>query len=240
MPTLADAPLRPPLGAAPRPAPAGLFLPGWSATPDAYRRGLPDGWRSPPQPTFAQTDGRFAAYVAWARELVASTTGPLRLGGHSLGGAVAIAVAALEPGRVEEVVAVAPAGLPLPGAIRRSARDLIGNGLRGRLVGAGFGRAAARVVAAPWQALALGRELAALDLAHELRRLAEHGTRLVVVSGAGDRVVPPEACARMARLGAGVHLRDPGADDHLWVVTRPQRLQLLLAAGPAQKVPGTS
>ena len=80
--------------------PRGLFLGGWTVSAHVYVPGLPPGWSCPEQPGFGETDGRFAAYVEWATRLVRDHAAPVHLAGHSLGGAVAIAVAAREPGRL--------------------------------------------------------------------------------------------------------------------------------------------
>ena len=108
---------------------AGIFLGGWTVSAHVYVPGLPPGWACPEQPGFGDTDGRFAAYVDWAAGLVRRHAEPLHLAGHSLGGAVAIAVAAREPGRVHRVTAFGPAGLPVEHGLRQAARDVVANGL---------------------------------------------------------------------------------------------------------------
>ena len=58
---------------------------------------------------------------------------PAPPGGPLAGAAVAIAVAAREPGRVHRVTAFGPAGLPVEHGLRQAARDVVANGLGKRL-----------------------------------------------------------------------------------------------------------
>ena len=161
----------PAANAAPAPTaalPPGIFLGGWTVSAHVYVPGLPPGWLCPEQPGFGETEGRFAAYVDWATRLVREHGAPLHLAGHSLGAAVAIAVAAREPGRVHRVTAFGPAGLPVEHGLRQAARDVVANGLGLRLGAGAASRSAPRALDHPRAALRLAREVERLDLTHEL------------------------------------------------------------------------
>ena len=207
----------------------GIFLGGWSVAAHVYEPGLPAGWSSPEQPGFRETGGRFAAYVEWAAGLVRARGVPTHLAGHSLGGAVAIAVAAREPGLVPRVTCFAPAGLPAQHGLRHAARDVVANGLGLRLGASTASRSAIRALDHPRAALRLAREVERLDLTRELDLLRLAGVELLVVAAAGDRVATPDLCRRLAALGGGRCVVDDGARDHLWVLTSPERLLPFLA-----------
>jgi pimeloyl-ACP methyl ester carboxylesterase len=206
-------------------APDGLFLGGWSVAAHAYEPGLPAGWSCPEQPGFGDTDGRFAAYVEWAAGLVRERGVPTHLAGHSLGGAVAVAVAAREPGLVPRVTAFGPAGLPVSHGLRHAARDVVANGLGLRFGASAASRSAIRALDHPRAALRLAREVERLDLTRELGLLRHAGVDLRVVAGRGDRVSTPELCGRLAALGGGRCVVDEDGRDHLWVLTQPERLR---------------
>jgi pimeloyl-ACP methyl ester carboxylesterase len=206
-----------------------VFLGGWHASADAYQPGLPPGWTCPEQPGFGETGGFFAAYVDWALRLVRAAGGAAHIAGHSLGGAIAIAVAAREPGRVARVTGFAPAGVPWSsGALRAAARDMIGNGLGRRRAPRAGSRSVPAALEDPRAALRLARTLERLDLRHELERVRAAGTELLVVGARGDRVAEPEACRRIAELGGGRYVEDAAGRDHLWVMTDPCRLAAFL------------
>jgi pimeloyl-ACP methyl ester carboxylesterase len=226
--------------AEPSPAPVGLFLGGWAVAADAYRNGLPHGWRCDEQPSFAETGGRFGAYVDWALGLLPADGAPVRLAGHSLGGAVAIAVAARLPSRIASVTVFGPAGLPTPGGLRRAARDVISSGLHLRLSTMTASRSALRTLDSPRAALRLAREVERLDLAAELAVLHDAAIPFTVVSAAGDHVAPPDVCRRMALLGGGSLVVDEAGYDHLWVITRPEAMRPILGAGAVAPARGAT
>ena len=208
--------------------PAGIFLGGWTVSAHVYVPGLPPGWACPEQPGFGETAGRFGAYVDWAAALVRAHDAPVHLAGHSLGGAVAIAVAAREPGRVHRVTAFGPAGLPVEHGLRQAARDVVANGLGLRLGAGAASRSALRALDHPRAALRLAREVERLDLTSELRALRAAGVALVVVASNGDRVSTPAMCRRLAGLGGGRYVEDREGRDHLWVMTSPERMRQVL------------
>src|SRR5262249_27365707 len=103
---------------------AKLFLPGWGAPPELYADGLPSGWSALRPPRSPRGGG--GVCERHAAGLPAETrrgTGPVVPGGHSRGAALALAVAAELPDRVERLVLVAPAGLPLSKPFSKSLRD---------------------------------------------------------------------------------------------------------------------
>lgn len=217
-------------GAAPRAEPPGIFLGGWTVAAHVYAPGLPPGWACPEQPSFGETEGRFAAYVDWAWALVRERDAPVRLAGHSLGAAVALAVAAREPGRVHRLTAFGPAGLPVEHGLRQAARDVVTSGLGLRLGPGAASRSALRALDHPRAALRLAREIERLDLTRELGVVRAAGVELLVVASRGDRVSTPELCRRLAALGGGRYVEDETGRDHLWVLTDPERLRRFLDA----------
>ncbi|MGV3651766.1 MAG: alpha/beta fold hydrolase [Devosia sp.] len=64
--------------------------------------------------SLAVGDGGLATHVAAARAALSTLSGPIDLVGHSLGGAVALALAQAEPGRVASLALVAPAAIAAP------------------------------------------------------------------------------------------------------------------------------
>ena len=223
-----------PRSPAPRPDPAppatppsGIFLGGWTVSAHVYVPGLPPGWACPEQPGFGETEGRFAAYVDWATRAGARhATRRVHLAGHSLGGAVAIAVAAREPGRVHRVTAFGPAGLPVEHGLRQAARDVVANGLGLRLGAGAASRSALRALDHPRAALRLAREVERLDLTRELGRAARDGRR---ARGGGEPRRPRRDAGDVPppgrRSAAGATSRTTTGRDHLWVMTSPERLR---------------
>src|SRR5882757_1897058 len=135
-----------------------LFVPGWGAPAALYSPGLPASWRVLEPPSFAASAGSFSAYRRWLR-LELHNRGRTSLGGHSMGGALAILAAAEAPELVERLVLLAPAGLPLDKPIRKSMRDFVrqlGSGDYPRNVAVS---AAAAVARAPRAALGLALEV---------------------------------------------------------------------------------
>ena len=103
---------------------SGVFLPGWGAPAALYAPALPVSWAVLEPPSFAVSGGSLASCRRWL-ELELRGRGRSSLAGHSMGGALAIMVAAEAPELVERLVLIAPAGLPLDKPIRHSLRDFL-------------------------------------------------------------------------------------------------------------------
>src|SRR5262245_38379066 len=100
-----------------------LFVPGWGAGPELYDPGLPAEWAALDLPSFRLGHGSLERYRTWLLEEVRSHGTPVVLGGHSMGAALSVAVAAEIPQQVGGLLLIAPAGLPLTKPIRRSLAD---------------------------------------------------------------------------------------------------------------------
>lgn len=170
---------------------------------------------------------------------------PLTLVGHSMGGAIALVMASLEPSRTKRLVLCATAGLrPLP----RRAAPAIGwagdAGTRLRHRAAGLARTAAgrrlllgasisgtsrfdqdevaAIVATSGSATRTGAALAAVVSADLRPRLAELPSSVALICGADDRVIPPAptiATVRELRPDAAI-ARVPGTG-HIPMLERP-------------------
>lgn len=109
---------------------------------------------------------------------------PYDLVGHSLGGAVALTLAATRPRLVRRLVLVAPAGLQRP---TRVPPLVLGAGAEGLL--------AARRLLAPLTDLAWGRRLLLAFAADDGARLSPAQARMMVQASAGARRISPAMVA---------------------------------------------
>jgi 2-hydroxymuconate-semialdehyde hydrolase len=203
---------------------------GWGGTPvprGLARPGL-DGWT-------AQAAGLMDA-LGLARYAVV---------GHSMGGAVALALAAAHPDRVTRVVGVAAMGapgLPLTAALDRlwaarpgQARDLLG------LLFHDSACATAAAVAAREEAMAAGAETFAplfppprarwvADLTISARALASIAAPVLLVHGAQDRITPlREAALPLLDAVPDVRLHVLGRCGHVPAVEHPDAFLALLS-----------
>jgi pimeloyl-ACP methyl ester carboxylesterase len=210
---------------------ARLFVPGWGAPASLYRRGLPQGWEVLELPGFRETGGDFGRYRRWLREEIAARPQPVTLAGHSMGGALGVLAAVDDPGSIEQLILVSPAGLPLAKPLRGSALTGLGQILRGCYPLAALFQMAANMGSAPRAGLRLAREVHDLDLTAELERLRALGVPCTVVGCSSDRLTTCAHCRRLAGLvGADYHeLEAP--DGHIWAVTQPRRLERVLTSG---------
>jgi pimeloyl-ACP methyl ester carboxylesterase len=205
-----------------------LFVPGWGAGPELYEDSLPEGWVGLRMPSFRRGRGSFERYRRWLLDEVRSCGVPVVLGGHSMGAALSVAVAAQAPEHVDGLVLVSPAGLPLSKPIRRCVADFSNHVASGRLPLRSAVRSVAGVLAAPRPALDLAHRVRALDLSAEMRRVRRSGIPTTVVGCVTDTLVTVRHCREAARLlGADYRELDlPGG--HLWMLEASGRLRVEL------------
>ena len=161
------------------------------------------------------------------------------MGGHSMGGAVALSLALDAPGRVEGLVLVgtgarlrvSPAALEAtadPGAAATAAQVLAEVSF-----GAGAGEALRRELAEAYEAAAPGLvhgDLLACDAFDVMDRLGEIHVPTLVVCGAEDRMTPPKYARFLRDRVAGARLElVPGAG-HMVMLERPAAVATAVGA----------
>lgn len=206
-----------------------LFLPGWGAPAALYEPLLPGGWIALDPPGFAVSRGRLDAHREWFRDQLRARRGAV-VGGHSMGGALALLVAAAHPELVERLVLLSPAGLPLTKPIRRSARDFltqIGDGLYPVRTLAAGGAALAR---APRAATRLAAYVRSLDLRHECARIREHGLPVLVVGCTSDSLVRADQARALARVLGAEYVELDAAGGHMWMLRDRARFAAVLGS----------
>jgi pimeloyl-ACP methyl ester carboxylesterase len=196
-------------------APA-FFLPGWGAPADLYRPGLPPGWNALDPPGF-RGGADLEANARWLRRQL-EREGPAALGGHSMGGALAVLAAATSPELVRSLVLFSPAGLPLTKPMRTSARDFFGQFTSGLYPPGHVARAARELLRAPRSALTLARRLRGLDLGAEMSRVRDAGIPVVVVGCATDTLVTTAHCRAAASLLGASYREIEGPGGHMWML----------------------
>lgn len=206
-----------------------LFIPGWGAIARLYGPGLPEGWEALELPSYRRTHGDFSGYRRWLAEELLQRPGPVVLGGHSMGAALALLAAIERPELVERLVLVSPAGLPLTKTMRSSTATFVRQAASGRYRPAHLGRMLGRVAASPINAHRLARSAHRLDLRPELPRFDVQRVPCTVVGCSTDTLTPPGHCrALAAALGADYREVD-APDGHIWPVTQPQLLAAVLS-----------
>jgi pimeloyl-ACP methyl ester carboxylesterase len=208
--------------------PSALFLPGWGAPAALYEPGLPEAWRALELPSFAASRGTLDAYRRWLG-LELNRRGRSPLGGHSMGGALAILAAAESPELIERLVLVAPAGLPLQKPLSASLGDFVRAAARGIYPRHAAARALAAVVRAPRAAFALAQEVRALDLRRECARVRAAGVPVLVVGCSTDTLVTRGHAQTLAHALGADYRELTLAGGHMWMLRAHELLARVLS-----------
>jgi pimeloyl-ACP methyl ester carboxylesterase len=200
-----------------------LFIPGWGARASIYRDALPPGWEVLQPPSFRATGGAIEAYPAWLADELARRTGPITLGGHSFGAALAVLAAVRGDADVERLVLVDPAGLPLSKPKSRALRDFGRQLVTGVYPVAPALASVGTALVAPRAALRLARSVYALDLSRELAEL--RGIPCTVLAADSDTLTPPEHCRRVAELSGATFEQFAVRGDHVWFLVAGRLLR---------------
>ena len=195
-----------------------LFLPGWGAPAALYAPLLPSGWTALEPPSFAASGGALAAYRDWLGDELA-WRGRSVLGGHSMGGAIALLLAADEPALIERLVLISPAGLPLLKPIHRSAADFGRQALRGVYPLRAVVRGTAALARAPRAARRLAHEVRTLDLRRECARVRAARVPVRVIGCSTDTLVRSESAKRLAGALGAEYVELDAAGGHMWMLT---------------------
>ena len=176
--------------------------------------------------------------------------------GHSLGGAVAAWLAAMEPERVVSLVLVAPAAdtHSITALDRVLATPVVGDVLSAALLGAAGGAAAAgpvrRIIGSrlgidprylqssaallrrrdAWRSFVAEQRMLIRDLPALEQRLDEIVAPTTVVAGTADHVVPINSARSVARRIKGGSLVELAGAHHLLVQQRPAELAEIIVA----------
>lgn len=206
-----------------------LFIPGWGARASLYRGVLPPGWEVLQPPSFRQTQGRIEAMFDWFRGELDRRPGPLVLGGHSFGAALAVIAAAREWADVGRLMLVSPAGLPLSKPMHRAGLQFVRQFVTGVYPVRPGLESALGAFSAPVSALRLARAVYRLDLREELAAIRARGTPVSVVTAVGDTMTTVESCREIARLAGGTCdvVDVPGG--HVWFLRDAPQLRRRLA-----------
>jgi pimeloyl-ACP methyl ester carboxylesterase len=194
--------------------PHALFVPGWGAPATLYEPGLPAGWRALDPPSFG---GSLTDYRRWLG-LELHRFGRSPLGGHSMGGALAILAAADSPELVERLVLVSPAGLPLEKPIWASVLEFVRQTARGLYPRDVAAKAAGAVARAPRAALALAQEVRGLDLRAECARVRDAGIPTHVVGCSSDTLVTCDRARALASALGAEYSELALAGGHMWML----------------------
>jgi pimeloyl-ACP methyl ester carboxylesterase len=146
-----------------------------------------------------------------------------------MGGAVALLAAAAEPGLVERLVLVSPAGLPLRKPIHRSAANFATQVLRGLYPLRTAARGTTALMRAPRAALRLAEVIRSLDLREECRVIRARRIPALVVGCKTDTLVRCDLSRSLAEsLGADyVEVDSPGG--HMWMLNERKRFASILS-----------
>ena len=204
-----------------------VFVPGFGALPSFYRDALTPEWEVHDPPSFRRASS-FEARLAALRGTLERYGSPITLAGHSMGAALAVSVALEQPDRIERLLLVAPAGLPLTKPVAASLRDFFGQAARRAYPSRDLGRALRDAVGSPRATWRLARAVRALDLREQLQLVRRRGIPVDVVACVGDTLTPVEHCRQIARLSGGRYREIDAAGGHMWMLVEPTAFATLL------------
>jgi len=205
-----------------------VFVPGFGALPGFYRLALSADWIVHEPPSFRRA-ASFHARVQALGEHLELLDGPVTLAGHSMGAALAVTVALQQPERIERLVLVGPAGLPLTKPMRASLSDFFGQVGERVYTSRELARVLLGALAAPRATLDLARAVRALDLRRQLEALNGRGIRTDVVGCVGDTLTPVDHCRRIARLAGAGYREVDVRGGHMWMLFEPAAFAAALA-----------
>jgi len=212
--------------------PFGLFVPGWGAPARLYLAALPDSWQVLEPPSFRRSGGRLDVYRDWLAAELAAREAPVVLAGHSMGAVLAVLTALDRPERIERLILVSPAGLPLQKSLRASALTAAGQILRGCYPVGALLRMLANTTMAPRAALELAHTVRELDLTPQLQELRARHIPCTVIGCRSDQLTTSAHCRQLATLLAADYRELDAADGHIWMITRPELLRSELTRTP--------
>jgi len=202
---------------------ARLFVPGFAAPARLYRPGLSPAWTVLEPAGFRGAGASLEGRLRWLLDEIGAQPNRIVLAGHSMGAALALLAAAELPRRVERLVLLSPAGLPLAKSMRASVADLARQVARGLYPLGTLARPLASTARAPRSMLRLAREVRALDLSAEMERVRAAGVPVSVIGCATDTLVTPAHCRRAAEL-LGARYRELAiAGGHVWMLSDAAR-----------------
>ena len=136
--------------------------------------------------------------------------------------------AATVPERVQGLLLIAPACLPLQKPLRGSAADLAKQLASRTYPFRDIVATAQEIVAAPRGAARLVRALRRLDLSAQMERVRAAGIPTLVVACTTDTLVTPQHCRSAARLLAASYEEIALPGGHIWMLRQPFELGKLL------------
>lgn len=205
-----------------------LFLPGFAARARSYAGGLPSGWEAAQPPPPSVSGGSLVSLRDWAVREVVRRPGPTRVAGHSMGAALAVLVAVTVPDRIDGLLLIAPAGLPLRKPLSHSARDFARQLLSGMHALEDVSASARELAAAPRAAARLVRGLRRLDLSAQMERVRAAGIPTTVVGCTTDTLVTTDACRRAAALLGADYRELELSGGHVWMLASPTSFTAIL------------
>src|SRR5262249_44678308 len=160
---------------------------------------LPDGWIVHEPPSFRAGPSLQDQQTA-LRATLGESDRPVTIAGHSMGAALAVMAACEQPERIERLLLMAAAGLPLSKQLRTRlaafVRQVAARAYRpGEVV-----RTLRPALVAPQSALRLARAVRSLDLREQLAEVRRRGIRCDVVGCVTDTLTPVGHCHRVAEL----------------------------------------
>ncbi len=198
-------------------------MPGFAARCGAYAPGLPDGWIAL-QPPIPACGGSLRALTGWLAGELERRPAPALVAGHSMGGALAMLVAAERPDLVSGLILLAPAGLPLVKPVSACVRDFVIQSVRGTHRLRDIGSSAAELLRNPPATRRLIRELRTLDLSIEMVRLRRRRVPAAVIGCVEDTLVTSDHCLRAAALLGARYREVRCSAGHVWPISAPALL----------------